>query len=359
MKSKNRSDVPSQVSNEVAVANSHEAMLELDRLLAQLTATPLGRRHFLASLPLLMTACASGQKTRFREGDNADQQISISVDDEKRMTQEAMVEMRKDYPPVRDAELQSYVAGLGNKVVAANQLDGRPYSYNFTVVDVAYVNAFALPAGTIFVTTPLIAMADTEAELVGVIGHEIGHVKARHAAERIDAQQKDKTGWLYAVGGGLLGGAAGFGLGKMICPPQDNDCIAKAAQMGAVAGAGGGLLVQKYKFMANSREDEMEADRIGFKTAVQAGYSPSAVGAFYNKLQKMEEERQKGGKSILGSFADALSTHPPSRERVAQMNELANSTQPSPRSITSTSQFDRMRSKASSITKAKQDQKKG
>lgn len=341
------------------VTDSHQAMLELDRLLQQLTASPLGRRHFLAAVPLLMSACATGERTRYREGDNSDQQISISVEEEKRMTQEALVEMRKDYPPVKDADLQAYVAGLGQKVVAANQLEGRPYTYNFTVVDVAYVNAFALPAGTIFVTTPLIAMADTEAELVGVIGHEIGHVKARHAAERIDAQQKDKTSWLYAVGGGLLGGAAGFGLGKMLCPPKDNDCITKATQLGAVAGAGGGLLVQKYKFMANSREDEMEADRIGFKTAVQAGYHPAAVGAFYNKLQKMEEERQKGGKSILGSFADALSTHPPSRERVAQMNEMAGSTPAGPKSVTSTTQFDRMRSRASSITKAKQEQKKG
>jgi predicted Zn-dependent protease len=341
------------------VTDSHQAMLELDRLLQQLTASPLGRRHFLAAVPLLMSACATGKRTRYREGDNSGQQISISVEEEKRMTQEALVEMRKDYPPLKDPDLQAYVAGLGQKVVTANQLEGRPYSYNFTVVDVAYVNAFALPAGTIFVTTPLIAMADTEAELVGVIGHEIGHVKARHAAERIDAQQKDKTSWMYAVGGGVLGGAAGFGLGKMLCPPKDNDCISKATQLGAVAGAGGGLLVQKYKFMANSREDEMEADRIGFKTAVRAGYHPAAVGAFYQKLQKMEEERKKGGKSILGSFADALSTHPPSRERVAQMNKMASSAPARPKSITSTTQFDRMRSRASTLTKAKQEQKKG
>ena len=92
---------------------------------------------------------------------------------------------------------------------------------------------------------------------------------------------------------------------------------------GAAAGASGGLLIQKYKFMANSREDEMEADRIGFRTAVRAGYSQDHVGSFYAKLLKMEEARQGSGTSILQSFADALSTHPPSRERVAQMGQLA------------------------------------
>lgn len=329
-----------------------QALNEMDRIFQSMMTTELGRRQFLAAVPLLLASCATEQ-TRNREGDNSGQETEITVDDEKRMAKEALQEMRKDYPPVRDPELQSYVSGVGSKIVRANGLEGHPYNYNFTAVDVGYVNAFALPAGTIYVTTPLIAMADTEAELAGVIGHEIGHVKARHVAERMDKQKKSTGSWAYALGGGLLGGVAGFGLGKLICAQGDNECVARAAQYGAIAGVGGGLLVQKYKFMANSREDEMEADRIGFRTAVQAGYNPQKVGDFYNKLQRMEAERKSSGSELLAPLADVLSTHPPSAERVQQMAELTRSSTITSRSVTSTTAFDKIRKRAAEIAKAK------
>lgn len=327
---------------------------ELEAVLKQLTSTSMGRRSFLASIPLLMAACASGAKTRYREGDNSGQTTALTVDDERRMTQEALPEMRKDYPALKDPELQAYVTGVGHRLVRANKLDGNPYRYTFTLVDVDQVNAFALPAGTVFVTTPLLAMAESEAELAGVIGHEIGHVKARHAAERIEkAQQESGKSWMYSVGGGLLGGAAGFGLGKLLCPPQDNTCLAKAAALGAAAGAGGGLLIQKYKFMANSREDEMEADRIGFKTAVNAGYAPDRVGDFYAKLQRMEERRKSGGNELISSVADALSTHPPSQERVSQMQEMASQNARGSRAVISTREFDQARKRVEALAKKK------
>lgn len=328
-----------------------EAVGELDRMFSRMMETPHGRRDFLAAVPFLLAACAT-TGDRNREGDNTGQETEMTPDDERRMTKEALPEMRKDYPATKDAEIQNYVSGVGNRLVKANGLDGQPYTYSFTAVDVGMVNAFALPAGTVFVTTPLIAMADTEAELAGVIGHEIGHVKARHVAERLEAQKRSSGSWLYALGGGLLGGAAGFGLGKLICPPSDNDCVVRTAQIGAVAGGAGGLLVQKYKFMANSREDEMEADRIGFKTSVQAGYNPQKVGDFYAKLQRMEEARS-GGKTILTSLGDAMSTHPPSQERVNQMSQMAGQAKASPRAITSTAQFDRIKSRAEALSKAK------
>lgn len=323
---------------------------ELDEVLSSMMDTPIRRRHFLMAAPLLLAACATSN-SRMREGDNTGQETDLTVDDEKRMAREAMVEMRKDYPASKDLELQGYISSVGRRLVQANGLEAHPYNYTFTVVDVNYVNAFALPAGTVFVTTPLLAMAESEAELAGVIGHEIGHVKARHTAERIYAQEHGTSGWMYALGGGLIGGAAGFGLGKLICPPNDGDCVGKAAALGAAAGGAGGLLVQKYKFMANSREDEMEADRIGFNTAVRAGYTPQKVGDFYSKLQKMEEARTKGGQPMVASLADALSTHPPSRERVIQMHELIVKTPTGPKTITSTTEFDRIRKRAETLSK--------
>jgi predicted Zn-dependent protease len=340
-----------EMKSQILTPKEDKALSELDRVLDQMTKTPLGRRHFLAAVPFLISACASGGGSRYREGDNAGQETEITVDDERRMTREALQEMKKDYPALKDADMQNYISAMGNRIAAANGLQGNPYDYSFTVVDVPYVNAFALPAGTIYITTPLIAMADSEAELAGVVGHEIGHVTARHTAERMDQQKKGTSSWVYALGGGLLGGAAGFGIGKLICPPSDNDCLQKAATLGAAAGGAGGLLVQKYKFMANSREDEMEADRIGFKTSVKAGYSPKNVGDFYAKLQKMEDERSRGGQPLLASLADAMSTHPPSRERVNQMNELAAATPGSAKAIVSSSAFDRIRKRANQLKK--------
>ncbi|MBF0362804.1 MAG: M48 family metalloprotease [Oligoflexia bacterium] len=284
---------------------------------------------FLIPILLLffLASCATS-KHRGREGDNTGQETTLTVEDEKRMTQEALPQMQKDYPPVQNPALQEYISELGDKIVKANKLGGNPYNYTFTAVKVDYVNAFALPAGTVFVTTPLIAMTENEAELAGVIGHEIGHIMARHTAERMDAIEKNKTkDILFTVGGGILGGAAGFGLGKLACKKGDNECLAKATVGGAALGAGGTYLVQKYKYMANSREDEMEADRIGFRLTVKAGYSKDHVGTFYKKLLEMEKKYKGEENGLMKSLGDAMSTHPPSEERVQQMNEMAQ-TQP-------------------------------
>lgn len=337
-----------------------QATADLDVLLRELTSTPMGRRMFLGSMGFLLAACATTENTRMREGDNTGQATDLSPADEARMTQEVLPQMRKDYPALRQPEMQTYISSLGRKIVAANDLEGKPYQYNFTVVDVNQVNAFALPAGTVFVTTPLIAMAESEAELAGVVGHEIGHIKARHTAERMDkAKREQSKSWKYALGGGLLGGLLGYGMGRALCAPQDDACIRRAAELGAVAGVGGGMLIQKYGFMANSREDEMEADRIGFRTSVKAGYDPQAVGQFYSKLLVMEQKNKGKNPAILGSLQDALSTHPPSRERVTQMNAMASETPARANAIRSTTEFDRMRRLAIQITQNSQQKQSG
>jgi predicted Zn-dependent protease len=330
-----------------------QILSELDCVLKNLTSTSVGRRVFLSSMSLLLASCATVDSDRRREGDNSGQSTDLTVDDERRLTQEVLPQMKKDYPVLKNSDLQLYISNLGKKVAVSNQLEGNPYNYSFSVVDVNYVNAFALPAGTVFVTAPLIAMADSEAELAGVIGHEIGHIKARHTAERMDkAKREQSNSWKYAIGGGLVGGLLGFGLGKLACPPKDDECLSKATQLGAAAGAGGGLLIQKYGFMANSREDEMEADRIGFKTSVGSGYHKDHVGLFYSKLLTME--KSKGPQdNFTKKISDALSTHPPSQERVQQMNAMAAEASNKSNSIISTVEFDRMKKLCIELAKSK------
>ncbi len=300
---------------------------------------------------LFAAGCAPTSSSRYREGSNVGQETTLTVEDERRLTQEALPQMLKDYPAADNKELQKYISDLGMKIVRANNLEGNPYKYSFTVVDAQQVNAFAMPAGTIFVTAPLIAMAENEAELAGVVAHEIGHVVARHTAERMFAMEKaQKKTWLYAAGGAVVGAAAGLGLGALLCEKGDAACLAKAAALGGVVGAGGGLLAQKYTFLVNSREDEMEADRIGFRLAVAAGYDKNQVGRFYEKLLEMEKSGGKTNSGAMRNLSDAFSTHPPSEERVRQMNELASQSS-APQGTISTAAFTRARQQAAALAK--------
>ena len=306
---------------------------------------------FILLLLLLIISCAPTNSSRYREGSNVGQEAGMTVQDERRLTEEALPKMLQDYPPAKNPELQKYVSNLGMKIVKANNLEGNPYHYDFTVVDVVDVNAFAMPAGKIFVTAPLIAMASNEAELAGVISHEVGHVVARHSAERMYAMEKaEKKTWLYAGGGAVVGAILGYGVGRMICDAGDTSCHAKAALIGGAVGAGGGLLAQKYTFLVNSREDEMEADRVGFKYAVGAGYDKDQVGKFYEKLLEVEKKAGKDGSSVMKSLSDAMSTHPPSEERVKQMNELA-AKSPGIKGITDTPDFKRANQLAAGLRK--------
>jgi predicted Zn-dependent protease len=311
-----------------------DSLAEFDIALKNLTQSRFGRRSFLASIPLLMAACASNPKNVKKE---------LTVDDEKFMAREALPELRRDYPALRDAEIQNYVSNLGARLVAANSLAGNPYDYTFTVVDVPLINAFALPAGTIFVTGSLIQATETEAELAGVLGHEIGHVTARHAAQRVLAQQQAKeNSWWYSGGGALVGGVAAAGAATLICRGGVRVCSSELIVLGAMAGVSGGLLIQKYKFLAQTQENELEADHIGFKTVAQSGYATEYIGAFYTRLQKME--------SPGNLFSDALKTHPPSAERTKQINQLVQSNPQKPGATVSSLDFDNIRKKISSFS---------
>lgn len=272
---------------------------------------------------VVFSACASKTSDRYREGDNRGQQAALTVDEEKKLTEEALKDMGKEYPPVNHPALQAYITKLGQKLVRANNLNNNPYTYRFTVTDVPMVNAFALPAGSIYITTPIIAMADSEAEIAGVLGHEIGHVTARHTAERMYVAKKEqsKTIAFGAIGAAVMG-TAGYFASKKLCDPKDLECKAKVIGGGAALGAVGGLFVQKYGFMKNSQEDELESDRVGFRYATNAGYDKEKVGDFYSKLLAMEKESKKGQNTAMLWLSDAMASHPASDKRVSQAQEM-------------------------------------
>lgn len=191
--------------------------------------------------------------------------------------------IRDQFGVYEDDGLAAYVDRVGQRLAAESEWPTLPW--HFQVLDSAAVNAFAVPGGYIYVTRGLLAHMNSEAELAGVLGHEIGHVTGRHGAE----QQRRAT---LANVGLLLGSAAS----------------PRFAQYGLETGLAQtavGLTMLKY-----SRGQELESDENGIGYAVAAGYDPRGIGGFFATLQALEEER--GGRGVPGW----ASTHPEVDDRI-------------------------------------------
>ncbi len=199
-----------------------------------------------------------------------------------------------------DAALQAYVRALGRKLVAQSELPDA--HFQFFVLNDETVNAFALPGGYVYVSRGLIALCEDEAELAGVIGHEIGHVTARHSAQRYSSSVATNLG-LTAVSilGSVLGAPSGLG---------------NVVSMGAQAA------LQSY-----SRSQELEADRLGARYMSRVGYTPAALTDFFAKLDLQNGiEAEKAGRPI-NSFS-VMSTHPRTSDRIEQARDLARTLTP-------------------------------
>ena len=196
-----------------------------------------------------------------------------------------------------DAELANYVHRVGTSLARVSEMPD--LEFKFTVLNDDQVNAFALPGGYVYITRGLLALADDEAEMAGVIVHEIGHVTARHAAER----------YSRAV-------AARIGLSLI-------DVLASVA--GAVTGTtdfvslGAQLYLQGY-----SRDQEFQADMLGIRYLARAGYDANAVTAFLGAIEdhKRLEATIQGRPEAAQRFS-LLSTHPRTPERINQARRLA------------------------------------
>ena len=188
--------------------------------------------------------------------------------------------------PVREA--QEYVRRIGQKVVAGSEAKSAPYPFDFHLLaDHETVNAFALPGGQIFLTAGLFEKLSSEGELAGVLGHEIGHVVHRHAAEHLAKQQFTQV---------LIGAAA-------VAGSNDRSDGRQAAAIAAVVGE-----VVNLRF---SRQDELEADASGVKALGDAGYDPRSLAKVMEVLK-----RASGG----SGRPDFLSTHPDPGDRLQRID---------------------------------------
>ncbi len=183
--------------------------------------------------------------------------------------------------------IASYVNQIGQKVAANTERSD--VTYRFYTIDSPTVNAFALPGGYVYVTRGLLTLANSEAELAAVIGHEIGHITARHAAERMS------QGTLVNIGAAAIGIATG------------SSAAAQAANLGS------GLYLSSY-----SRGQEHESDDLGVRYLHRAGYNPMAMATFLSSLDA-QSKLESGGKSNFNYF----STHPITANRVQQARAAA------------------------------------
>lgn len=206
-----------------------------------------------------------------------------------------------------DPALQAYVDRIGNSLKGVSELPEDDFT--FTLLDSPIVNAFALPGGYVYVSRGLLALTDNEAELAGVIGHEIGHVTARHTAQRYDKQiQGQVLAQGLSIGGAILGGLLGGDVG--------------AQAGGELGGQVGGLGAQAY-VTGYSRQQEFQADELGVRYLAKAGYQPQAMSTFLDALSANDALNNQLSGGSQASLPSWFSTHPRTADRVARAADQA------------------------------------
>ncbi|MBZ0114490.1 MAG: M48 family metalloprotease [Thermoanaerobaculia bacterium] len=180
------------------------------------------------------------------------------------MGREADVSVAQQYGIYDDPELQAYIQDLGMQLARVSERPDLPWK--FAVVDDSIVNAFALPGGFVYVSRGILAHVASEAELMGVLGHEVGHVTARHSVEQMSRAQ-----------------LAGLGLGVASVASRD------VRQWGGLAGAG--LQVAFLKF---GRDDERQSDSLGLRYVVRAGYDPTEMPKIFHTLDRVSQAAGSG-----------------------------------------------------------------
>lgn len=247
---------------------------------------PSNMKHlFLASCLVasifLVSNCARNPVTGKKEV------VLISEAQEIEMGKQADPEIIRQFGLYEDSAMQRYINAMGQQMAAVSHRSG--LQFHFRVINSEVVNAFAVPGGYVYFTRGILAHFNNEAQFAGVLGHEIGHITARHTVQ----QQRNQI--LAQVG--LIAG--------MIISPE-------LARFGEVASQGLGLLLLKY-----GRDAERQSDELGVEYSAKIGYDPQYMADFF---QTLERQAQNAGSEELPGF---LSTHPSPAERYNTVKQLA------------------------------------
>ena len=215
--------------------------------------------------------------------------FSITVKEEEDMSRQMLTMIHKYYDIVDDPAVVNYVNDIGNRILS--RLPQQPFQYHFYVINQDVYNAFATPAGHIFVYTGLLDAMEEEEELAGILGHEIAHVYCRHISQKIERSKKIGVATLAGIAAGILLGVGGAGE------------AASAVTMGSMAAG-------QSAELSYSRENEMQADQFGLKFTTEAGYSANGLLKILKKIR---------GKTWFGSdqIPEYLMTHPAVEDRIS------------------------------------------
>jgi len=214
-------------------------------------------------------------------------------------------EVLKEYGVVKDARVQTYVNNLGQRLAKLSHRD--QLQWHFTVLDSPEINAFALPGGYVYVTRGIMAYLQSEAELAGVMGHEIGHVTARHGAQRATRQQDAGLGVLAATVLGVVLESQGVsGAGRLASD------VSQTAAAGYIASYG--------------RDQELQADTLGAEYLARSAYNPRNMVRVIGALKDLErfaadQARAAGRTAPTGN--SWLASHPSNDQRLQQITQLA------------------------------------
>jgi predicted Zn-dependent protease len=209
----------------------------------------------------------------------------LSESDEIKLGKQTDAQVRKQYGVYEDQKLNAYLNDMCQRLAKVSHRPNLPYK--FETVDASAVNAFAVPGGYVYFTRGILANLNNEAELAGVMGHELGHITARHSAQQYSRAQLAQFGVL--VGGLFLG-----------------DLVSGVAQLGV------GML-----FLSFSRDNERQADQLGVEYASKAGYDGKELAGFFETLERMNPGSDRSG--LPGWF----STHPSPEDRVVAVRKEA------------------------------------
>ncbi len=243
----------------------------------------------LAATIALAAACATNPATGQRQISLMSEAQEISIG------QEQDLQVKKEMGIYNDPALQQYVSDIGMRLAKLSERPNLPW--HFAVVDQPAVNAFALPGGYIYITRGILPFLDDEAELAGVLGHEIGHVTARHAA-----QQYTRS----------IGGTIGLAALSIFVPA--------ARPLGDVASSALGVLFLKY-----GRGDELQADSLGAKYEAAGGWDPAGIPGMLSTLGRLDEAagEKKGVPNWLSTHPDPLSRVKEIQPQVQQIKAAA------------------------------------
>ncbi len=215
--------------------------------------------------------------------------FGLTVRDEEKLSREFLKVAMKHYTVIKDPYIVDYINKVGQEIVSV--LPEQPFKYKFYMVKDDVYNAFAGPAGHIFINSGLFEAMESEEELAGILGHEIAHVACRHISGMVEKSKKVGLATLTGIALGIFLGIGGGG------------DAASAIAMGSIAAG-------KSASLAYSRENEMQADQIGLKYLNEAGYSGKNLLSMLRKIRN---------KSWFGSeqIPTYLNTHPANEERMS------------------------------------------